>query len=216
MFQALKKNLITGLAILLPIAVTIALVGFLVNLFTAPFVDLVSSLLMRLDLPSMKFLNSEQFVRYFSKLLILILLFLFTVLLGFIMRWVLFNWILTLTDSLLKRIPVVNTIYKASQEIIKTFFKTDQTSFKQVVMVKFPHNGIYALGLVSKDSPKMCSDLTGSRMISVLIPTTPNPTSGFLLMVAHQDLIYLDMKPEAAIKYILSVGVIAPELEEKR
>jgi uncharacterized membrane protein len=79
-------------------------------------------------------------------------------------------------------------------------------------MVPFPRKDSYALGLVSRDAPENCSRLTKSNLISVLVPTTPNPTSGFLLMVDQDDLIYLDMKPEDAIKYIISVGVITPEI----
>jgi uncharacterized membrane protein len=218
MFHSLKKNLITGLVILLPIAVSFALLGFLINLFTTPFVNLVSSTLMKLHLtpPGFLFLSSEEVVRYISKFLILILLFIITVILGFLTRWFVVHSLVSLTDKILKKIPVINTIYKASQEITKTFFKTDQTSFKQVVMVTFPLKNTYALGLVSRDAPQACSDLVGSKMISVLVPTTPNPTSGFLLMVDQADLIYLDMKPEDAIKYIISVGVLTPEMGRKK
>lgn len=213
MFHSLKKNLLTGLVILLPIAVTIALLGFLINLFTAPFVDLVSSFLMKFHITpeGFFFLSSEDVVKYISKILILICLFLIVVLLGILTRWFFVHSLLTLTDKLLKKIPVVNTVYKASQEITKTLFKPDQTAFKQVVMVPFPRKDTYALGLVSRDAPDICNDATGSKMISVLVPTTPNPTSGFLLMYEQKDLIYLEMKPESAIKYIISVGVLAPE-----
>jgi len=214
MFQTVKKNLITGLVILLPIAVTIALLSFLINLFTAPFVDLVSSFLRKFQISTSDFLflSSEQVIRYMSKLLVLCLLFIITVLLGMITRWFVVHSLLSLTDKVLRKIPVINTIYKASQEITKTFFKSDQTSFKQVVMVPFPNQETYALGLVSKDAPESCSKLVDTHLISVLVPTAPNPTSGFLLMVDKKDLIYLDMKPEDAIKYVISVGVLTPQI----
>ena len=213
MLQSIKKDLIAGLIILLPIAVAVALLGFLIDLFTHPFVDFVSSLLIRFNITPQGFLffSSEQIIRYTSKLLILICLFFIIVLLGILTRWFVLRSALSFVDTLLRKIPVINTIYKASQEIIKTVFKTDQTSFKQVVMVPFPHEGIYALGLVSREAPETYNRLVGSKMVSVLVPTTPNPTSGFLLMYDQKDLIYLDMKPEAAIKYILSCGVLNPE-----
>lgn len=218
MFQTIKKNLITGLVILLPIAVTIALLSFLINLFTAPFVDLVSSFLTKFQISSsgFLFLSSQEVIRYISKLLVLCLLFFITVLLGMLTRWFVIHSLLSLTDKILKKIPVINTVYKASQEITKTFFKNDQTSFKQVVMVPFPRKETYALGLVSKESPGSCSELVGSQLISVLVPTTPNPTSGFLLMVDQKDLIYLDMKPEDAIKYVISVGVLTPQIGREK
>ncbi len=218
MFESLKKNLITGLVILLPIAVAFALLGFLINLFTAPFIDFVSGFLMKFNIRPEGFLffTSEEVVRYISKLLILLLLVIITIFLGVITRWFVIHSLFSLTDKILKKIPVINTIYKASQEITKTIFKADQTTFRQVVMVPFPQKGMYALGLVSRDAPQDCSDLVGSRLISVLVPTTPNPTSGFLLLVDHDDLIYLDMRPEDAIKYIVSVGVLTPEIVRKK
>jgi len=212
MLESLKKNLITGLIILLPIAVTVALLGFLINLFTAPFVDLVSSFLAKFKITpeGFLFLSAHQVVRYISKLLILVCLFCIVVLLGMIARWFFMHSLLALTDKILKKIPIINTVYKTTQELINTLFKSDQTAFKQVVLVPFPKKDTYVLGLVSKEAPQVFDSSVGTKMISVLIPTTPNPTSGFLLMYAPNDIIYLDMKPEAAIKYITSLGVILP------
>lgn len=213
MWASLKKNLMTGLAILLPIAVTIALLSFLINLFTAPFVDFVSVFLMKFHIKpeGFLFLSSEQVVKYISKFLILVCLFFILVLLGIITRWFVVNSFFSLTEKILHRIPVVSMVYKASQEIIKTFFKPEQTAFKQVVMVPFPRHDTYALGLVSKEAPAVCNAHVNTKMVSVLVPTTPNPTSGFLLMYDPKDIIYIDMKPEVAIKYILSMGLISPE-----
>lgn len=212
MFQSLKNNLIAGLMILLPIAVTIALLDFLIDLFTHPFVDLVSTILIKFKITpkSLLLLSSEQMIRYTSKALILILLFILTILLGVLTRWFVTKSIFSLTDKILHKIPVINTIYKASQELTKTVFKGDQTSFRQVVLCPFPQKGMYALGLVAREAPPLCNNLTGSELISVLIMTTPNPTSGFLLMYDKRDLVYLDIKPESAIKYIVSGGVLIP------
>jgi uncharacterized membrane protein len=209
----MKKYFITGLVILLPLTVTIAIVIFIVNFLTKPFVGIVSSFLKEFNILNrgFLFLTPEQVVHYGSQLLILICIFLFILLLGLIARWFFFKSLLNLSDKILHRIPLVNKVYKTTQEIIKTIFVTDKTSFKQVVMVPFPKEGTYVMGLVSRASPKICSDATRSELISVLVPTTPNPTTGFLLMYKREDLIYLDMKPEAAIKYIVSCGVITPE-----
>ena len=78
-------------------------------------------------------------------------------------------------------------------------------------MVPFPRPDVFAIGLISRDSPEICSHTLDEDLVSVLIPTTPNPTTGFLLMYKRKDLILLDMKPEDAIKYIVSCGVIVPE-----
>jgi len=209
----MKKYFITGLVILLPLAVTIAIVVFIVNFLTKPFVGVVVSFLKEFALlnKGFLFLSPEQVVLYGSKFLILICLFLFTLLLGMIARWFFFKAFISLSDKILHRIPLINKVYKTTQEIIKTIFVTDKSSFKQVVMVPFPKEGTYVMGLVSRESPEICSEKVKAPMVSVLVPTTPNPTTGFLLMYKKEDLIYLDLKPEAAIKYIVSCGVITPE-----
>lgn len=209
----MKKYFITGLVFLLPLVVTIVVVTFIVNLLTQPFMGIVTAFLSHLHLINDGFLyfTPEQLVRHISQALILILLFLVTVGLGMVTQWFFINALMRVGDSILHRIPVVNTVYKTVQEIIKTLFVSDKNSFKQVVMVPFPRPDVFALGLVARESPAICSRAVGQELISVLLPTTPNPTTGFLLMYKREDLIYVDMKPEEAIKYIVSCGVIIPE-----
>lgn len=209
----MKKHFITGLVILLPLVVTIAVVIFLVNFLTQPFIGAVSAILAKLHVinTGFLFLTPEQLVRYGAKLIILVLLFLFTVGLGMITRWFFINSMFHLGDKILHRIPIVNTVYKTTQDIIKTLFASDKKSFQQVVMVPFPRPDVFVLGLVSRESPHVCSSTAGEDLVSVLVPTTPNPTTGFLLMYKRADLILIDMKPEEAIKYIVSCGVIIPE-----
>jgi uncharacterized membrane protein len=211
----MKKHFITGLVILLPLVVTIAVVIFLVNFLTQPFIGIVSSILSKLNIinQGFLFLTPEQLLRYGSKIIILILLFLFTVALGMITRWFLIHALFRLGDRILHRIPIVNTVYKTTQDIIKTLFVSDKNTFKQVVMVPFPRSDTYVLGLIARESPQVCSQAAGNDLTSVFVPTTPNPTTGFLLMFKRSDLILIDMKPEDAIKYIVSCGVIIPPSE---
>jgi uncharacterized membrane protein len=205
----MKKYFITGLVILLPLAVTIAVIVFLINFLTKPFIGVVCSFLSHLNIinEGFLFLSPEQLLKYGSQLLILIFLFFVTLLLGYIARWFFINTILKVGDKILHRIPIVNTVYKTTQDIINTLFVSDKNSFQQVVLVPFPRPGVYVLGLISRESPKICSE--------ALIPTTPNPTTGFLLMFKKEDLVFIDMRPEDAIKYIVSCGVIVPEYPPK-
>lgn len=209
----MKKHFITGLVILLPLIVTIAVAIFLVNLLTKPFVGIVSTIFEKLHIINhgFLFLSPQQLLEYSSKIVILILLFLFTVALGMITQWVLVNVFFSIGDKILHRIPLINTVYKTTQDIIKTLFVSDKNTFKQVVMVPFPSAETFVLGLISRESPKICSEAVGNDLISVFVPTTPNPTTGFLLMFKSSDLIMVDMKPEEAIKYIVSCGVIIPQ-----
>lgn len=208
----MKKHFVTGLVILLPLVVTVAVLVFLINFLTQPFIGFVSSIFEDFHIINrgFLFLTPEQLIRYGSKVIILIFLFLITVGLGIITRWFVLHALLRIGDKILHRIPIVNTVYKTTQDIIKTLFVSDKNSFKQVVMVPFPRADVYVLGLISRESPEVCSNAVNENLISVLVPTTPNPTTGFLMMFRKEDLIYVDIKPEDAIKYIVSCGVIVP------
>ncbi|MCB1136332.1 MAG: DUF502 domain-containing protein, partial [Chlamydiia bacterium] len=193
-------------------AVTIGIVIFIVNFLTQPFLGIVDSLFpnWRDTQGTLLFLSYKQIYHYGAQLAILLLLIMFTMLLGFITRWIFFKYLLSLGDYLLHRIPLINTIYKTTQDVIQTIFASQTQSFKQVVMVPFPEEGVYCLGLVTRAAPQMCSDIKQRELVSVFVPTTPNPTSGYLLMYSKKDITYLDMKVEDAIKFIISCGVIHP------
>ncbi len=209
----MKKHFITGLIILLPGVLTLLVLLFLIDFLTKPFIGFATDCFIRWDLipHGFGFFTQQQIIEYLSRILILLFLFAATILLGALARWFFMHWVIKICDKVLLKIPLVSTIYKATQDIIKTLFSSDKNSFKQVVMVPFPRPGVYVLGLVARESPMQCQEATKENLISVLVPTTPNPTTGFLLMFPKKDLIYLDMKTEDAIKYVVSCGVIIPE-----
>ena len=211
MMGLMKKYFLTGLATLLPLAVTVYVVIFVVHLLTRPFMGVVTHLLSQLPITSYGIITSEQLIRTISEVLILAALFLFLLLLGLVGRWFFINALIRLGDKILHKIPLVNKVYKTAKEIIQTLFISGKDSFKQVVLLQFPHKGCYCIGLVSNVSPKTCSKERKTEMVSVFIPTTPNPMTGFLLMCPRSELIYLDMKSDEAIKYVVSCGVIHPQ-----
>lgn len=213
----MKKYFITGLAILLPLTVTVAIIIFLVNFLTKPFLGFVTKIFYHTQLKdvSFLFLTSEQVIYYISKILIIISILLITLLLGYVARWFFFKSLLSLSDRILHKIPIVNKVYKTTQDIIKTIFVTDKNSFKQVVLVPFPNENVYSIGLVSRAAPQACRDVKNPDMVTVFVPTAPNPTTGFLLIFNTKDLIYLDMKTEDAVKYVVSCGVITPSGHKK-
>ena len=126
--DSMKKYFITGLVILLPLAVTLAIVIFVVNFLTKPFIGVVSSFLKEFQIlqKGFLFLSADQVVRYGSQLLILLCLLAFTLALGMIARWFFFKAFIGLSDKVLHRIPLINKVYKTTQEIIKTLFVTDK------------------------------------------------------------------------------------------
>jgi len=209
----MKKHFFTGLVILLPIVITIAVVDFFIHLFADPFVDLITNFFKKMHLFSNTslFYSNSQIIQYLSKLVVLVMLFFLIVGLGIITRWFLFRALLNLSDRILHKIPIFNVIYKATQEIAKTVFKSDTMIFKQVVIAPFLQKDMYAVGLVSQEFSSLGAHLPDKDTVTVLIPTTPNPTTGFLVLYKKSDLIYTDMKPEEALKYVVSCGVLVPE-----
>ena len=211
----MKKCFLTGLIILLPLVLTLAIFGFIVNFLTKPFMGMVAHILSNYKIVNTGFFifSPEQVLRYSSQLIILICLLLSIALLGMLARWVFIRWILVLGEKVLHRLPLINTVYKTTKDIITHLFNQGSSTFQQVVLVPFPGPDIYAIGLLSEAAPKECSDKIGEEMLSVFIATAPNPATGFVVIYRKRDIIYLDMKPEDAIKYVVSCGVVTPEIE---
>jgi len=207
----MKKTFLTGLVSLLPLAVTIWVVAFVVGFLTRPFMGVVTDLLSRLP---MHFFASQAIIRTISQILILIAIFLFVIFIGMVARWFFFNTVLKIGDRILHRIPFINKVYKTTKEITNILFVSNKNSFKQVVLVPFPYKECYCLGLITREAPHTCTQEAKREMVSVFIPTTPNPTTGFLILSPAADLIYMEMKSEEAIKYIVSCGVIQPAKAE--
>lgn len=197
----MKKYFVTGLVVLLPLALTYWIVSFILGVLTEPFTGISVTALHLLGL------HAAEIVEPVSKILALCLLFGLIISIGAIGRYFLFKYLLQLSDAILHRIPIVNLVYKTSQELIQSVFKQDSTSFKQVVFVPFPHPGSMVVGFVTQEA-----GLEG-RM-AVFVPTTPNPTTGFLLMYRKEDVHVLDMKVEDALRYVISCGVLMPQIQK--
>ena len=114
--------------------------------------------------------------------------------------------ILRVIDDLFKRIPVLRTIYSAIVQMTETFSNKDQNDKKSVVLIEYPRKGVWAVGFATKENKGVISNKTKEELVNVFLPTTPNPTSGFLLMIPKKDLIYLDVSFEQASKFIVSAG----------
>lgn len=213
--QSIKKYFITGLVILLPLALTIGILSFFINLLTDPFVGLFKSILSYFNLIETGFLffSAEQIQYYASKILILAILITFTIFLGAITQWYFFHSLIRLWNYTLSHIPFVRTIYKTCQDVIDTIFTNKTNSFKQVVLVPFPTATAKSIGFITCENLSYKQDKTNPLTI-VFVPTTPNPTSGFMMMFPEDDLVFLDMKVEDAFKYIISCGVISADLTE--
>ena len=140
-------------------------------------------------------------------------------LIGFLTANLIGRSILAYGESLLARMPVVRNVYSALKQIFETVFREDSGSFQSVVLVEYPRKGIWALAFVATDTlgeVQSKLDKPAGKTVSVFLPTTPNPTSGFLLFVPTQDVLTLDMSVEDAAKLVISAGLVAPEFEQAK
>lgn len=211
----MKRYFITGLVILLPLALTVAILAFFVNLLTDPFMGLTHSILVYFNLIETGFLffSAAQLQYYASKVLILLFLLGLTVVLGALARWYFFHALIRIWDFTLRRIPFVSTIYKTCQDVINTIFIDQANSFKKVVLAPFPTQQGKSIGFVSCEGNVKYNDAE-HKLLTVFVPTTPNPTSGFLLLFPESELIFLDMSVEDAFKYIISCGVVKTPINQ--
>jgi len=186
----IRNYFITGIVVLIPIGITVYFTLFLIS---------ISSKILPNEI------NPNHYLPYnIPGLEILISLFLITFI-GWLSLSFLGKKFLNIFNHLLKKIPILRTIYSAIGQMTETFTKNDAKK-KNVVLVEYPRKGSWAVGFATKENSGQISDKTKRELINVFIPTTPNPTSGFLLMFPKEDIIYLDLTFEEASKFIVSAG----------
>jgi uncharacterized membrane protein len=130
---------------------------------------------------------------------------------GMIVANLLGKRIIAAWESLLSRIPLVRNLYAGVKQIMEAVLATDGKSFRNVLLIEYPRKGVWSLAFMTSDKLGEVQDKTGAQVISVFIPTTPNPTSGFVLMVPEDEVIELDMTVEEGLKMIISMGVVVPK-----
>ncbi len=207
----MKKNLLAGLVIFLPIALTLFVLIFLLNLVTDPFVDFFESLIFHS--------KESDFYRYhglFSvlfRLLVLVVILLFVCLVGALGRRLFFPSILNLINRLLTKIPVIRTVYNMARDVSKSVFAQGRGRlFRERALAPFPHGRAYSLGLVPCDLPqkieaKLSGRGWGDNFKAVFVPTAPHPISGFLLMYSECEAKKVEMTTEELFKFLLSCGI---------
>jgi uncharacterized membrane protein len=193
-FTRARNYFIAGVVTLIPIGITLYLTVFIVAISSS-------------ILP--KEINPNNYLPYnIPGLEILISVILITII-GWISLSFLGKKLLSLFNSVLKRIPILRTIYSAIGQMTETFTKNDSEK-KNVVLVEYPRKGSWAVGFATKENVGEISNKTKKKLINVFVPTTPNPTSGFLLMFPKEEVIYLDLTFEEASKFIVSAGTSEP------
>lgn len=139
----------------------------------------------------------------------------FTTVVGYFTRNLFGRQIVRIGESWVDRMPIVRTIYNALKQIAETILNQSQTSFRNACLIEYPRKGLWAIAFVSTDTRGEIPQKSGHEMTSVFLPTTPNPTSGFLLFVPRKDVIILDMTVEEAAKLVISAGLVTPPTKEE-
>jgi uncharacterized membrane protein len=209
----MKKTLITGFIILLPVILTLMLILFLFDLFTEPFVNIVGPLvtLIQHHLP---FVLPSGLTLFLSRILSLIFLCLFIFLLGFITQLFLVKSVMNWADRVLFRIPFIRTIYRVSRDVFAALFSTEgKKAFKRPVMMPFPSRPSHCLGFLAGEVATECQQKVKTPLVSVFAPTAPHPISGFLFLVPAADVHDVDLTNEEVVKFLVSCGMILPESE---
>ena len=186
----LRNYFITGIVVLVPIGITLYLTRFFIR---------ISSKLIPAEI------NPNNYLPILIPGLEILLAIIFITLIGYLSLSFIGKKILQLFNDLLKRIPILRTIYSAIGQMAETL-APKRKSKKSVVLVEYPRKGSWAVGFATKDNKGEISKKTNQKLVNVFIPTTPNPTSGFLLMFPKKEIIYLDMNFEEASKFIVSAG----------
>ncbi|MCB1071891.1 MAG: DUF502 domain-containing protein [Chlamydiia bacterium] len=210
----MKKTFLAGLAILLPIAVTLFVVIFIVDFLTAPFVGIVEDFITKQGTTELAAYH-KYLLLFASRVIVLILFLTLVFILGILGRKLFFSWLINLTHRIFYKIPIIKTIYKITLEISNSVFSNKKKAlFKGTVAVPFPHSKAKALGLLSGDPPDEVSEKK-ENLQTVFVPTSPHPISGFLMMYDTQEIQKTDIETEDLFKFLLSCGMFHPE-EEKQ
>ena len=190
LFARVRNNFIAGVVVLIPIGFTLYLTLF--------FIKISGKIIP-------KEINPNNYLPFNVPGLEILIALIFITIVGWLSLSFLGKKFFELFNNVLKKIPILRTIYSAIGQMTESFTKTDNNQ-KSVVLLEYPRKEVWAVGFATNDNRGIIKDKVGKEVVNVFVPTTPNPTSGFLLMVPKKDLIYLDVSFEQASKFIVSAG----------
>ena len=205
MLAKLRAYFFAGLLVLAPIFITATVAWWLIGFVDDQIVPLIPT----------KY-NPDTYMKDVVGVEIgipglgILILVVFITLIGALTAGMVGRWVIRLWEYLLNRMPVIRTLYNGSKQIIETVLKSQSDAFRQAVLVEYPRRGIWAIAFLTAATDGEVADLLEGDHINVFLPTTPNPTSGFLLFVPRRDIIVLKMPVEDAVKMVISAGIVTP------
>jgi len=199
-FSRLRGNFFTGLVIVLPVALTIWMVWSFIGFVDNRVLPLVPNNY-----------NPLSYVDFNVRGVGVVIFLLFTTIMGAVTKGLFGRQLIKIGESIVDRVPVVRSIYNGVKQIVETITSSSDNNFDKVCMFEYPRKGIWALGFIStKTGGEILNKAKSGSLYSIFVPTTPNPTSGFLLFIPQKDTIVLDMDIEEAAKLIISAGIVEP------
>lgn len=201
LFSRLRASFLTGIVVIAPVWLTVWLIWSVVGWIDSAVLPLVPQQF-----------HPEQYVGINLRGVGVVIFLIFTVIVGWIAKGILGRSLIHFGESVVNRMPVVRSVYSGIKQISETVFAQTERSFEKACLIQYPRRGIWAIGFVSTTARGEVSDRaeTGGALLSVFVPTTPNPTSGFLLFFPEEDVILLDMSIEDAAKLVISAGLVYP------
>ncbi|MGY9045767.1 membrane protein [Puniceibacterium antarcticum] len=201
----LRASFLTGLVVIAPVGLTIWLIWTVIGWIDGFVLPLVPS----------RF-NPELYIGINLRGIGVIFFLVFTVAVGWIAKGLIGRSLIRFAESLVNRMPVVRSIYSGVKQIAETVFQQTESSFEKACLVQYPSKGIWAIGFVSTQARGEIAQraVVGGTLMSIFVPTTPNPTSGFLLFFPSEDVIELDMTIEDAAKLVISAGLVYPNAKD--
>ena len=197
-FTHIRKYIIAGLLVWVPLGITILVIKLLIDLLDRSMILLPPSLrpeaLLGFPLPGLGILISA-FVIITTGLVV-------TNLAG--------RKMVSFGENLVERIPLVRSIYSAVKQVTETIISSDKNSFRQVLLIEYPRKGAWTIAFQTGETMGNFNQLVGEDLLTIFVPTTPNPTSGFIIMLPKDEVILLDIDVEDALKFIMSLGVVTP------
>ena len=204
MLRDLRNGFIAGVAALTPLVITF----FVVNILLTHVGDPAGNLLFQDKFEDWR--RPDSATRVVFNIIATILVFILITGVGFFSRYIFGKFILGTGERIINAVPFVNTVYKTVKQIVDTFREQENAIFQKVVLIEYPKRGTFAIGFLTSDAKGEIQSKTGADVVNIFVPTTPNPTSGFLLMVARAEVIDLDMTITEGMKLIISGGAVSP------
>lgn len=198
MLKTIRRYLVTGLIIWLPVIVTILVFRFLINLMDRSLIVIPAAF------------RPENLLGFSIPGLGVVLTILVLFITGLLGANLFGRKILAFWESILNRIPLIRSVYSGAKQVAETILSDGDTSFKRVFLVEYPRKGVWSLCFQTSTDLREIQGRTEAEVICVFVPTTPNPTSGFILFVPRSDLVELDMSVDEGLRMIISLGVVVP------